>query len=248
MLTGTERDVEFTRLDVCEVCGGTGAKAGTEPETCPTCGGRGKVQQAGMGGMFRMVTVCPTCRGRGTIIKEHCPACKGKGRVPRKRVLSVKIPAGIHEGQAVRVQGEGEPPPLEASPTGAGVRGDLHVVVRVKEHDIFKRDGDHLLMELPIGFTQAALGTEMDVPTLTGKVTQTIPRGTQHGTLFRLHGEGLPNLRSGKRGDLILVTRVEIPKKLSEKQEKLLREFAETEDQSVMPESHGFLKKIRDLF
>ena len=248
VLTGTERDVEFTRLDVCDTCTGSGAKLGTEPQKCPTCDGQGKVQQAGMGGMFRMVTACPSCRGRGTIVKEHCPDCKGKGRQPRKRVLSVKIPAGIHEGQAVRVQGEGEPPAAETSPNGTGVRGDLHVVVRVDEHDIFKRDGDHLLMELPIGFTQAALGTEMDVPTLTNKVQQTIPRGTQHGTLFRLHGEGLPNLRSGRRGDLVLVTRVEIPKKLSDQQEKLLREFAETEDHSVLPESHGFLKKIRDLF
>ncbi|MFI4916055.1 MAG: molecular chaperone DnaJ [Phycisphaerales bacterium JB060] len=248
VLTGTERDVEFTRLDVCDACTGSGAKPGSDPQTCPTCDGQGKVQQAGMGGMFRMVTACPSCRGRGTIIKEHCPSCKGKGRVPRKRVLSVKIPAGIHEGQAVRVQGEGEPPPPEASPSGAGVRGDLHVVVRLDEHPMFKREGDHLLMELPIGFTQAALGTEMDVPTLTGKVKQTVPKATQHGTLFRLHGEGLPNLRSGRRGDLVLVTRVEIPKKLSEKQERLLREFAETEDQNVMPVSQGFLKKIRDLF
>jgi len=248
VLTGVERDVEFTRLDVCEACGGGGAKPGTEPATCPTCDGQGKVQQTGLGGMFRMVSACPTCRGRGTVIKEYCPDCRGKGRVPRRRTLSVRIPPGIHDGQAVRVQGEGEPPGPESSPSGAGVRGDLHVVVRVERDELFSRDGDHLVMELPLGFTQAALGAEIDVPTLTGKATVTIPRGTQHGATIRLHGDGLPNLRSGRRGDLVVATRIEIPKRLTEKQERLLREFADTEDQTVLPESHGFLRKIRELF
>ncbi|MEO1007643.1 MAG: molecular chaperone DnaJ [Planctomycetota bacterium] len=248
VLTGVERDVEFTRLDVCDTCTGSGAKPGTEPATCPTCEGQGKVQQQGLGGMFRMVTACPSCRGRGTIIKEHCEACKGKGRVPRKRSLSVRIPPGIHDGQAVRVQGEGEPPPAELSANGAGVRGDLHVVARIAEHEFFQRDGDHLVMEMPLSFTQAALGTEIDVPTLGEKATTTVPRGTQHGAIFRMHGKGLPNLRSGRRGDLVLLAQIEIPKKLSDDQERLLREFAETEDHDVLPESQGFLKKIRDLF
>jgi molecular chaperone DnaJ len=247
VLKGAEREVEFTRMDVCETCTGSGAKAGSKPVTCPTCGGQGKVQQAGLGGMFRMVTVCPHCGGRGQIVKDLCETCRGKGRQARKRKLSVKIPPGISDGQAVRIQGEGEPPPQELSPSGEGVRGDLHVVVRVKEHKTFARDGDHLLLEMPISFTQAALGAEVNVPTLEGHDKLKIPRGTQHGALFRVIGQGLPNLRSGRRGDLVVVTKIEMPKKLSTTQEKLLREFAATENETVLPESQGFLKKMKDL-
>ncbi len=247
VLSGAEREVEFTRLDVCDTCNGSGAKPGTEPEQCQTCGGHGKVQQQGLGGMFRMVTACPNCRGRGTIVKDKCDSCRGKGRVPRKRKINVKIPAGISDGQAVRVQGEGEPPPPEASPTGAGVRGDLHVVVRVKEHTLFEREGDHLLLEMPISFTQASLGAEVEVPTLEEPTRLSIPKGTQFGTIFRIPGVGLPSLRGGKRGDMVVVTKIETPKKLTSKQEELLREFAKTEDKHVNPESHGFWKKITDL-
>jgi len=246
VLNGCERDVEFTRLDVCDKCGGTGAKPGTTPEQCSTCAGQGKVQQQGLGGMFRMVTACPACRGAGKIVKEKCPDCSGKGRQSKKRELSVKIPAGISHGQAIRVQGEGEPPAREQSPKGEGIRGDLHVVVRVADHDLFEREGDHLLMEMPISFTQAALGAEVDVPTLEGQHALTIPKATQYGAMFRIQGEGLPNLRTGRRGDLVLVTKIETPKKLTKKQEQLLRDFAETEDHRVSPESHGFWKKIRD--
>ena len=247
VLSGCEREVEFTRMDVCETCTGSGSKPGTSPKPCETCGGQGKVQQAGLGGMFRMVTACPHCRGRGTVIVEKCSTCRGKGRVPKKRTIAVKIPPGIHSGQAVRVAGEGEPPPPEASPSGAGQRGDLHVVVSVEEHDLFVREDDHLMLEMPISFTQASLGAEVEVPTLEGSHEIKIPKGTQFGKLFRLSGHGLPNLRSGRRGDLIAVTRIEIPTKLSSQQEKLLREFAETEDHRVLPESHGFWTKIRDL-
>lgn len=246
VLNGCSRDVEFTRMDVCDTCSGTGAKPGTKPETCATCAGQGKVQQAGLGGMFRMVTACPACRGRGSVIKERCTNCHGKGRVGRTRKLSVKIPAGIHDGQAVRVPGEGEPPAPDRSPTGEGVRGDLHVVVRVRNHDLFQRDGDHLLMEMPISFTQATLGASVEVPTLDGKRTLEIKKGTQYGDLFRLQGAGLPNLRSGQRGDLVVVVKIETPKKLSAKQEQLLREYAATEDKHVNPESAGFWKKITD--
>ncbi|HED53011.1 MAG TPA: molecular chaperone DnaJ [Phycisphaerales bacterium] len=248
VLEGTERDVEFTRMDVCDTCSGSGAKPGSTPETCSTCGGQGKVQQAGLGGMFRMVTTCPHCRGRGTVVKEKCETCRGKGRISKPRSLSVRIPAGIHDGQVVRVQGEGEPPPAEISPTGEGVRGDLHVVVRIKEHEFFEREGDNLLVAVPIGFTQASLGAEIEVPTLEGRHTLKVPAGTQHGAIFRIKDKGLPNLRSSRRGDLIAITNIEIPKKLSKTQEKLLREFAETEDKNVLPESHGFLDKLKDMF
>lgn len=147
----------------------------------------------------------------------------------------------------IRVQAEGEPPAPELSPSGEGVRGDLHVVVRVRAHDVFEREGDHLVLEMPIGFSQAALGAKIEVPTLEGKHELSIPGGTQHGAIFRVSGEGLPNLRSGRRGDLVVVIRIEIPKKLTKQQQKLLREFAETEDKSVLPESHGFMDKIRDF-
>jgi molecular chaperone DnaJ len=247
VLRGTEREVEFTRLDVCEKCTGTGAKPGSKPVTCQTCGGQGRVQQAGLGGMFRMVTACPACGGRGHVVKELCDSCRGKGRQPKRRKLSVKIPPGIMDGQAVRVAGEGEPPPPELSPKGEGMKGDLHVVVRVKEHQMFHRDADHLLLEMPIPFTQAALGADVQVPTLDGSETLRIPRGTQFGAMFRVPGKGLPNLRSGRRGDVVVVAKIEIPKKMSTKQEKLLREFAETEQHGVLPESEGFLKKVKDL-
>ncbi len=245
--SGVSKDVEFTRMDICDNCSGSGAKPGTEPEVCATCAGQGKVQQAGMGGMFRMVVACPTCRGRGTVVQDKCDKCHGKGRVGKKRSLSVKIPAGIHDGQAVRVPGEGEPPSVQQSPDGQGARGDLHVVVRVKGHDLFERDGDHLLMEMPISFTQASLGAEVEVPTIDGKSTLSIKRGTQYGDLFRIEGAGLPNLRSGRRGDLVVVAKIETPKKLTARQEELLRDFARTEDKHVNPESHGFWKKITDL-
>lgn len=248
VLAGCERDVEFSRLDVCETCGGSGARAGSRPSRCPQCDGRGQVQQTGLGGMFRMVTTCPACRGRGTIIREHCAACKGKGRQARKRKLSVRIPPGISDGQAVRIQGEGEPPPAEVAPDGAGLRGDLHVVVRVKSHPLYRRDGDHLVMEMPIGMTQAALGAEVEIPVLGGgRRPLTIPAGTQYGSVFRLPGEGVPNLRTGRRGDLITIVKVEVPRRLSKEQQRLLREFAATEDEKVLPESRGFWDRIREM-
>ncbi len=247
VLEGCERDVEFTRLDVCDACTGSGAKPGTKPISCTTCGGNGRVQQQGLGGMFRMVVTCPACRGRGQIVREHCPDCRGKGRVPKKRALCVKIPRGISSGQAVRVQGEGEPPAAEASPSGSGIRGDLHVVVRVADHEIFERQGDHLVLEMPISFSQASLGADVKVPTLTGHADFTIPRGTQHGTLFRISGQGLPSLRSSRKGDLALSVKIEIPNKLNKEQERLLREFAETENHDVLPVSQGFWKKMKDM-
>ncbi len=244
---GCDREVEFTRLDVCDKCQGSGAKPGSKPMACPTCGGQGRVQQSGLGGMFRMVTACPACGGRGQVIKDFCEGCRGKGRVPKKRTLAVKVPPGIMEGQAIRIAGEGEPPPPEASPTGVGVRGDLHVVVRVEEHELYQRDGDNLVLEMPIAFTQAALGAEVRVPTFDGPADLTIPPGTQHGTVLQLPGKGLPNLRSGRKGQLLAVVKVEVPRSLSAQQEKLLRAYAGSEDHKVLPESAGFWKRVKSL-
>jgi molecular chaperone DnaJ len=248
VLKGCEREVEFTRMDACDKCAGTGAKPGSKPVKCPTCGGQGKVQQTGLGGMFRMVTECPACGGRGQIIKEFCEGCRGKGRVPKKRKLSVRIPPGIADGQAVRVRGEGEPPPPQVSPGGEGMRGDLHVVVRIAADPKFQRQGDHLLTELPVSFAQAALGAEVEVPSLDGPQKLTVPRGTQHGTLFKITGLGLPDLRSGRRGDLGVVVTIAIPQKLTQQQEQLLREYAATENHSVLPAEQGFWKNIKDKF
>ncbi|MEO1129905.1 MAG: molecular chaperone DnaJ [Planctomycetota bacterium] len=248
VLRGVSKDVEFTRLDVCTTCGGDGAKPGTQPKTCSTCGGAGHVIQTGLGGMFRMQTACPACKGRGKVVVETCSDCSGEGRVPKTRKLEVQIPAGVHEGQAVRVAGEGEPPPQELSADGTGRRGDLHVVVRVKQHELFQREGDHLVLAMPISFTQAALGAHVEVPTLEDPASLVIPKGTQHGAHFKIRNAGLPNLRSGRRGDLVLIAGIEVPKKLNEKQEKLLRELAEVEgEHGILPETHGFWSKIKDF-
>jgi len=249
VLDGCERDVEFTRLDVCDACSGSGAEPGTEPTTCPTCQGQGRVMQAGLGGMFRIATGCPNCGGTGQVVKDPCKECRGRGRVPLKRSISVKIPPGIHTGQAVRVREEGEPPPPEASPAGEGVRGDLHVVVRVKEHKLFGRDHDNLTIDLPISFTQAALGAEIEIPTLDDEdATLEVKPGTQHGAIVRVAGRGLPNLRTQRRGDIVARINIEIPRKLTDKQRDLLREYAETEKKTVMPGAQGFWKKVKDAF
>ena len=236
---GTEQEVDFTRQDQCETCSGSGAKPGSEPVACVTCGGSGQVAQSGFGGMFRMVTTCPACHGGGKIVKDKCADCKGSGRQPKHRTITVKIPPGVHHGQAVRVPGEGEPGP------GGGPRGDLHVVISVKEHELFSREDDHLILRMPVSFTQASLGGKVTVPTLNGEQELTLKPGTQHGDLFRIPEQGLPNLRTGRRGELVVMATIEIPKKLNETQKDLLRQFAETENHKVMPESTGFWDKIK---
>jgi molecular chaperone DnaJ len=238
---GVEREVEFTRRDYCPTCSGSGARPGSEPVVCPTCRGQGQVEQSGFGGMFRMVTTCPACGGQGRVIGDKCPDCRGSGQKPKKRVLSIKVPPGIHDGQAIRVSGEGEP--------ASGGRGDLHVVVRVAEHKVFIREEDHLVLRLPIGFTQAALGAKIKVPVLGAKdatTEVTVKPGTQHGDYLRLPGKGLPNLHTGDAGDLVVVMLVQIPRKLTDKQDKLLREFAATEKADVLPPSKGLFEKLRE--
>ncbi len=246
VLEGTERDVDFKRLDVCQTCNGNGAEPGSSPETCSTCQGQGKVAQQGFGGMFRMVTACPHCQGRGKVVTHKCGDCRGRGRVSVRRQLSVRIPAGVHEGQAVRLTGEGEPPPQEVSPGGQGIRGDLHVVIRIAEHPRFEREDDHLVAAVPLAFSQAALGASVDIEGLDGPVTIDIPPGTQHGAVFRVREKGLPNLRSGKRGDLAAIVQLIVPRKLNDKQRNLLKEYAELEDVDVAPQRPSLWNKIKD--
>ena len=246
VFSGTDRDVEFKRLDVCSTCKGTGARPGSQPVKCSTCDGHGQVQQTGFGGMFRMVTTCPACRGRRTVVADKCTDCRGRGRVSLGRKLSVKLPVGISDGQIVRITGEGEPPPPEINPGGEGQRGDLHVVVRVREHDHFERDGDDLVLVQQIAFAQAALGATLKIRTIDGERDLTIEPGTQHADIYTVAGEGLPNLRTRKRGDLKVLMQLVVPKRLTESQRKLLADYAKTEKLEVNKQAPGLWKRVRD--
>lgn len=237
---GAEKSIEFEKQDLCDVCDGSGAKKGSGPVTCPTCQGQGRVAQQGFGGMFRMVTACPNCKGRGQVIKDKCPNCHGVGRVGKKRSVTVRIPAGVHEGQAVRIAGEGEPG------ENGGPPGDLHCYITVKEHPVFARHGNDIVCQVPISFTQATLGAQVEVPTLKKNETIDVPAGTQHGEIFKIKGRGLPDVRSHRNGDQVVQIVIEIPKKLNEKQKQLLRDFAATEDSMPMPQKKGFWEKLKD--
>ncbi len=240
VLTGTERSIEFTRRDFCDTCGGSGAAPGSRKITCRMCGGYGQVEQAGgLGGLFgRVITTCPGCRGAGSSIESPCASCRGSGWMAKERIVNVRIPAGIHDGQAVRLREEGEPA------EDGTQRGDLHCYVRVARHPFLERHNHDVVCRMPISFTQAALGAKVEVPTLTGKAELKIPSGTQHGRILRLAGKGLPDLRSGRRGDELVEVLVEIPSRLDKRQEELLREFAQSEDKSVLPTSKGFFDKL----
>jgi len=236
---GCEKTIEFERQDRCDQCAGSGAKPGTNPMTCPQCGGQGRVAQQGFGGMFRMVVTCPNCRGRGAVVRDFCPACGGTGRQLRNRQVVVKIPAGVHEGQAVRIHHEGEAGENGAPP------GDLHVYIAVKEHPIFTRHNNDVVCQVPISFSEAALGAEVDVPTLKGTEFIKVPPGTQHGEVFKIKGGGLPDVRSHRVGDELVQIVIEVPRKLTEKQRQLLNEFAATEDARVKQQRKGFLDKLK---
>ena len=239
---GCEKTIEFTRQDTCSECKGSGVAKGKQPSKCTTCGGSGQVQRAGLGGFFQMVSTCPQCRGAGQVITDPCKKCKGKGQVPKKRKLSVKIPAGVHEGQGIRVSGEGEPGRM------GGPRGDLYCYVRVKAHPFLMRDGSNLVVTVPLSFTQMSLGGMIDVPTLENTRQLKIPNGSQHGSVMRIRGQGLPDIRGGHKGDLLVQLVVEIPKKLSTEQEQLLRDYAKTEEVDVNSESKSFFEKIKKHF
>lgn len=219
---GTTVQIRVPKLSTCEVCDGSGAKKGTSVDTCRTCGGAGqvRVQQ----GFFSMAQTCPTCRGRGKTIKEPCTACHGQGRVEKAKTLEVKIPAGVDTGDRIRLSGEGE------AGANGGPAGDLYVQVAVRDHKIFERDVADLYCEVPISFADAALGGELEVPTLDGRVKLKIPEGTQTGKLFRLRGKGVSPVRGGGPGDLFCKVLVETPVHLSKRQKELLREFQQDMD------------------
>ncbi len=242
VLTGVEKSLRFRRADLCEHCHGEGCEPGTKRRDCATCGGYGQVEQQTSMGFFmtRSVVECPDCQGRGWLADKPCRECHGTARAQCERELEVKVPAGVHDGQSVRIRGEGEP-----GRTGRQ-RGDLRCLIRIQEHEFFQRDGDHLICRLPISFTQASLGAQVDVPTLVGTTPLRIPPGTQYGAVFQLGGKGLPNLRSGRRGNQVVQALVEIPKKLSPEQQDLLRKFAATENKEVLPESKGFFERVKD--
>ncbi|MCA9155776.1 MAG: molecular chaperone DnaJ [Pirellulaceae bacterium] len=237
---GVTKTVEFTRSKPCDTCGATGAAPGSSRETCTRCGGVGQVVQSA--GILRVQTTCPSCRGAGVVIRDPCTSCRGAGYVAAKVRLDVAVPAGIDDGMRIRLPQEGEP-----SPDG-GPPGDCYCFVRVRPHRIFQRDGKNLVLQLPISYSQAALGASIEVPTLDGPDTLEVPAGTQSGDVFRLRGRGVADPRGGRPGDLLVQTYIEVPKKLTGRQEELLRELAELDHAHVTPHRKGFLEKLRDYF
>ncbi len=237
---GTEKEFTVPRMSACPECGGSGARKGTKPERCGACNGRGQVtvQQ----GFFSMTRTCGRCRGTGRVIKEHCPQCSGSGAVRENRKLKVRIPPGVDNGTRLKLRGEGE------AGAAGGPPGDLYVVVAVREHPLFVRDGADLLCEVPVSFAQAALGAEIEVPTLSGKKKLSVPPGTQSGHDFVLKNEGVAVLNSHRRGNLVVRVIIEVPRKLTKKQRELLSEFQLASAEPPGPMSRTFFEKVRELF
>jgi molecular chaperone DnaJ len=238
---GKEMEVKLPRTETCDKCNGNGAKSGTKPETCKVCNGSGQ-QEFVQNTMFgRMVNrrVCSNCNGQGVIIKEKCTSCTGSGRVKKTRTIHVNIPAGIDEASQLRVSGEGE------AGTRGGPPGDLYIYIRVKPHEFFERQDEHIYCEIPLTFVQAALGDEIEVPTLTGKVKLKIPAGTQTGTFFRLKGKGVPRLRGSGTGDQHIKVIVVTPKNLTDEQKELFREFATLSGEDTHGENESFFDRMK---
>ncbi len=238
---GVEKEIEATRLVVCESCSGSGAEPGTGSETCGTCGGGGQVRRQAQSifGSVVNITTCPTCAGQGRILRTPCAECRGQGRVERSQRLSVRVPAGVDTGSQIRLDGQGE-----AGYRG-GVPGDLYVVIRVKDHATLRRRDQDVVFELRVNIVQAALGDRIEVPTLDGPVEVTVPPGTQYGQTFRLPGKGMPHLRTGRRGDQFVVVQVVVPRDLSAEQRALLQKVGGL---TGRPEkvSKGFFERLRD--
>jgi molecular chaperone DnaJ len=237
---GTTKTVEFARHETCTTCDGSGAKKGTKPQPCDYCGGQGQVIQAA--GVFRLQTTCPSCRGTGTVIREKCPACGGDGTTEERAERSVVIPAGVDNDVRMRLAGEGEPG------GNGGPPGDCYCVIEVEDHPFLKRDGRDLHCEVPITFTQAALGATIDVPTLDGPKPLQVARGTQSGDVVRVRGLGMPEMRGRGIGDLHVHLQVEVPKTLSPRAEQLLRELADEEHAAVSPRRSSFFARLAEYF
>jgi molecular chaperone DnaJ len=240
---GKETQIRIPAYETCETCKGSGAKPGTSPKVCGSCNGSGAVTMRQ--GFFSIQQTCPTCRGAGKVIPEPCTACNGQGRIKKTKTLEVKIPAGINEGMRIRSAGNGEPG------TNGGPPGDLYIEIRVKQHEIFERDGDDLHCTAPVSMITAALGGQVQVPTLTGKAEIELPEGTQHGKTFRLRGKGIKGLRSSYPGDLYCHVTVETPIKLTEHQRKLLKELEESFQKGGdkhSPNSKSWSDRVKDLF
>jgi len=237
---GVSKTVEFARSKACEKCKGSGSKPGSQKAQCRRCGGHGQIVQSA--GILRVQTTCPTCQGAGSIITDPCDECRGRGYVQERTKLEVTIPPGIDDGMQIRLAGYGEPSP-DGGPAGAAF-----CFVAVKKHKLFQRDGVHLILQMPITYSQAALGATIEVPTLAGPHNLVLPPGSQSGEVFRVRGRGMPDVRGGPAGDLHVQTFIEVPKRLTTKQEQLLRELAEVERTEVSPHRKSFLERIRDYF
>ncbi len=240
---GTETRIRIPTMAECDSCHGSGAKKGTEPKTCPTCGGHGQVRM--QQGFFSIQQTCPKCHGTGRFVADPCPTCHGGGRVKQHKTLSVKIPAGIDEGDRIRLSGEGEPG------VNGGPPGDLYVQIHLKPHTVFQRDHDDLHCEMPVSFTTAALGGEIEIPTLDGVARLKVPAETQTGKVFRLRGKGIKGVRSISQGDLLCHVVVETPVSLTDRQKELLREFEEISQGNHAthnPKAQGWLDKVREFF
>jgi molecular chaperone DnaJ len=242
-VAGTSVEIKVPTLVNCHVCGGSGAKKGSSPKTCGTCQGAGQVRM--QQGFFSVQQTCPSCHGHGTVIDDPCPSCRGQGKLQETKTLSVKVPPGVDTGDRIRLGGEGE-----AGDNG-GPPGDLYVQVHVRDHPIFTRDQSHLYCEVPIAFTTAALGGELEVPTLNGKVKLKIPESTQTGKMFRMRGKGVKPVRGGPQGDLICRVVVETPVKLTDQQRSLLRQLDESLQgggSKHSPNAHSWLDRVKGFF
>jgi molecular chaperone DnaJ len=240
---GFNSDIRVPAWDNCETCGGSGARPGTKPKTCGTCAGSGAVRMTQ--GFFSIQQTCPTCHGSGRVVPEPCTTCHGEGRIKRNKVLEVSIPSGIDEGQRIRLGGKGEPG------MNGGPPGDLYVEIHIKAHEVFQRDGDDLHCEVPVSVPTATLGGELEVATLTEKVSIEIPEGTQSGKTFRLRGKGIKGVRSSYAGDLYCHVRVEIPVRLTEKQKKMLRDLDHSLKEGGAkhsPQVRSFMDRMKGFF
>ena len=241
---GCERDVDVQRVEHCADCGGSGAREGTNPSTCGECGGTGSVTSAQrtMFGMMQSTVDCPKCQGRGKIITSPCLKCNGIGRVRKKKTINVKIPAGIDDGQRISMRGQG------SAGTNGGGSGDLYISVNVLPHKQFVREGNAVLLEMPISYAQAALGDELEVPTLDGKVKYKVPEGTQTGSKFTLKGKGIQVINSRSRGDLMFRVIIEVPRNLNDTQKELLKQFGESCSEKNHSKKQTFFEKLEKLF